>query len=157
QDGGGFAFSWAFFSNAATSTWSLGTSSGSSRSSLTRAVLSRLPARSVSFVRASPNDRRTRTALLRSRLILGFGRRSLRQPPQQLLEVVPPTQRVEVRVPRHVGGVVEAGSHGLAQQRHRPVGVLLPLVGALAAGDRVDAGEVVPLFGVPVRRLRELR
>jgi hypothetical protein len=43
----------------------------------------------------------------------------------------------------HVDGVVVTGFHGFVEQLHRPVGVLLLLVGDLATGDDVDAGKVV--------------
>src|SRR5262245_14896466 len=44
---------------------------------------------------------------------------------QQFLEVVTVAQRVEVGVFLHVSGVLVACLHGLLQQFHRPVSVLL--------------------------------
>jgi hypothetical protein len=50
-----------------------------------------------------------------------------------------------------VGGGGEAGFHGLVQQLHGAVGVLLLFVRALAAGNGVDAGKFVPGHGGPER------
>ena len=50
---------------------------------------------------------------------------------------------------RRVLRIIPARLHGLLEQFHRPVGVLFLLVCDLGAGQRIDAGEVVPLAGVP--------
>src|SRR5262245_46335892 len=69
--------------------------------------------------------------------------------PQSVSGSRPAPGGVEVRVLLHVGCVLVAGFHGLVQQFQGPVGVLLLPVGALAAGDGVDAGKVVPLWSGP--------
>ena len=88
---------------------------------------------------------RPRTGLLRSRFRFRFRRSFLRQFIDQLLEVVLSSDGVKVHVLGHLGRVVTAGPHGFSRQVHRRVGVLLPFVGVPAAGEGVDAGEVVPL------------
>ena len=77
------------------------------------------------------------------------GRRLLLQIRQQLLEVLSIAKWIEVGVLRRMLRIIPALLHGLVEQFHRPVGVLVLLVCDLGAGQRIDAGEVVPLAGAP--------
>lgn len=63
---------------------------------------------------------------------------------QQFLKILAVAQGLEVGVLFQVRGVLVAGLDGFLQELHRPVGVFLLLVGDLAAGHGINAGEVVP-------------
>src|SRR6185436_1061521 len=92
--------------------------------------------------------------------LMSRARRDSQSPPRlcgqrfdQLLEVFAIAQRGQVSIFGHVDSIAVTGGGGLAKEFHRPISVQLLLLGDLVAGDRQNAGEVVPLVGGPVRRL----
>ena len=87
-----------------------------------------------------------------------WGRPACRlQSGDELLEIIPLSERIHVRIGHQMASVAPTGPDGTGKALHCSVGVLWLSIGNMNTGHGIDAGKIVPLGRLPTVRFGQVR